>query len=102
MVEHLMKEPILEQSTDVAVLVNKFWNRKEDKEKIAVEGGFAVYVCINICKANEDVMIFFLFHVFLLIAVMRCPYFHFAPQYEETELYLLAFPHSSCPLSILL
>ena len=49
-----------------------------------------------------NITIFFLFHVFFLIAVVCHPYFHFAPQYEETEHYLLAFPHSSCPLFILL
>ena len=44
------------------------------------------------------VTIFFLSHIFFLIAVVHRPYFHFAPLYEETDHYLLAFPSPSSPL----
>ena len=54
MVERLMEELILEQSMDTTVLVDEFGNRKEGKKKIPMKRGFAVYVCINIRKANEN------------------------------------------------
>ena len=38
------------------------------------------------------VTISFLSHVFFLISVVWRPYFFFAPSYEETDHYLLAFP----------
>ena len=37
------------------------------------------------------VTIFFLSHVFFLVSIVRHPYFRFAPSYEETNHYLLAF-----------
>ena len=36
-----------------------------------------------------SVTISFLSHVFFLISVVRCPYFSFAPSYQETNRYLL-------------
>ena len=45
-----------------------------------------------------SVTIFFLSHIFFLVAVVCCPYFCFAPLHEETDHYLLAFPSSSSPL----
>ena len=44
------------------------------------------------------VTISFLFHVFFLLSVIRRPYFSFTPSYQETDLYLLAFPDYSSPL----
>ena len=41
------------------------------------------------------VTISFLSHVFFLISVVRRPYFSFAPSYQETDRYLLAFPSYS-------
>jgi hypothetical protein len=37
MVECLMEESILEQSTDAGVLVDELWNRKEGEKKIAMK-----------------------------------------------------------------
>ena len=56
-----------------------------------VESGTQMY-------EGGNVTIFFLSHVFFLISVVRCPYFHFAPHYEETDHYLLALTSSSSPL----
>ena len=58
------------------------------------------------CKENIQPMVLnlgcvtisFLFHVFFLLSVVRRPYFSFAPSYQETDLYLLAFPDYSSPL----
>ena len=47
---------------------------------------------------GSNVMIFFLSHVFFLISITCYPYFHFAPQYEEVDYYLLAFVPFSSPL----
>ena len=47
---------------------------------------------------STSVTIFFLYYVFFFVSIVHHPYFHFAPLYEETDLYLLAFPHSSSPL----
>ena len=44
------------------------------------------------------VTISFLSHVFFLISVIRRPYFSFAPSYQETDRYLLAFLSYSSPL----
>ena len=49
-----------------------------------------------------NVTIFFLSHIFFLISVIRCPYFRFAPQYEEVDHYLLTFDPLSPPLFRLL
>ena len=49
-----------------------------------------------------NVTIFFLSHVFFLIFVIHCPYFHFTPQYEEVNHYLLTFDPLSSPLLLLL
>ena len=49
-----------------------------------------------------NVTTFFLCLIFFLLTVVHCPYFSFAPQYKETEHYLLAFPSYSSPLLILL
>ena len=48
--------------------------------------------------SSPVVTISFLSHIFFLISVVRHPYFSFAPSYEETDLYLLAFPEYSSPL----
>ena len=45
-----------------------------------------------------DVTISFLSHVFFLISVVQHPYFSFAPSYQETDWYLLAFLSYSSPL----
>ena len=55
------------------------------------------------CQECQDtlgmlVTISFLSHVFFLISVVCRPYFSFAPSYEETNHYLLAFPLYSSPL----
>ena len=46
------------------------------------------------------VTISFISHVFFLISVTCHPYFHFTPLYEETNLYLLAFPSCSTPFIV--
>lgn len=46
------------------------------------------------------VTIFFLSHVFFLVSLVQYPYFRFAPSYEETDHYLLAFPSYSSSLII--
>ena len=38
-----------------------------------------------------NVTILFLSHIFFLISIVCCPYFHFAPQHEEIDYYLLTF-----------
>ena len=48
------------------------------------------------------VTISFLSHVFFLISVVRCPYFSFAPSYQETDRYLLAFLSYSSSLPLVL
>ena len=53
---------------------------------------------LGLCQYLEDVTISFLFHVFFLVYVVRCPYFSFTPSYQEIDLYLLAFPDYSSPL----
>ena len=45
-----------------------------------------------------NVMIFFLSHISFLISVVCHSYFHFAPQYEEVDHYLLAFSPLPSPL----
>ena len=47
-----------------------------------------------------NVTISFLSHVFFLVSVTRRPYFRFTPLYEETDLYLLAFPSCSAPFIV--
>ena len=54
---------------------------------------FIIPSCVRgFVKPLTSVMIFFLYHVFFLVLVVWHPYFHFAPSYEETDHYLLAFP----------
>ena len=60
-----------------------------------VEPGAQIY-------KGGNVTIFFLSHVFFLISEVHCPYFCFAPQYEEVDHYLLAFGPLSFPLFLLL
>ena len=60
------------------------------KEMVCVEPGARVY-------KGGNVTISFLSHVFFFISVVQRPYFSFAPSYEETNLYLLAFPEYSPP-----
>ena len=45
-----------------------------------------------------NVTISFLSHVFFLVSIVQHPYFSFAPSYQETDRYLLAFPSYSSPL----
>ena len=47
-----------------------------------------------------NVTISFLSHIFFLVSVVRRPYFCFAPLYEETDFYLLAFPSHSIPFIV--
>ena len=58
-----------------------------------VEPGAQVY-------EGGNVTISFLSHVFFLVSIVCCPYFCFAPLYEETDLYLLAFPSRSTPFIV--
>ena len=58
-----------------------------------IEPGARVY-------KGDNVTISFLSHVFFLVSVVCRPYFHFAPLYEETNFYLLAFPSCSIPFII--
>ena len=51
------------------------------------------------CQTNS-VTISFLSHIFFLVSVVCHFYFHFAPLYEETDFYLLAFPSCSIPFII--
>ena len=61
------------------------------REMICVEPGARIY-------EGGNVTISFLSHVFFLISVVHRPFFSFAPSYEETNHYLLAFPLYSSPL----
>ena len=60
------------------------------REMVCVEPGAQIY-------KGGNVTISFLSHIFFLISVVWCPYFSFAPSYEETNLWLLAFPEYSSP-----
>ena len=61
------------------------------REMVCIEPGAQLY-------EGGNVTISFLYHVFFLVSVARCPYFSFAPSYMITDLYLLAFPDYSLPL----
>ena len=61
------------------------------KGLVCIEPGARIY-------KGGNVTISFLSHVFFLISIVRCPYFSFAPSYQETNQYLLAFLSYSPPL----
>ena len=61
------------------------------RELVCIKPGAQIY-------EGGNVTISFLSHVFFLISVVRRPYFSFAPSYQETNQYLLAFPSYSSPL----
>ena len=58
--------------------------------------GHVVVVAIE----RVSVTIFFLSHVFFLVSIVCHPYFCFAPLYEETDFYLLAFLSHSVPFIV--
>ena len=80
----LMKEPILTTMTSTPLWMTT-------REMVCVEPGAQIY-------EGGNVTISFLYHVFFLISVIRRPYFSFAPSYQETDRYLLAFLSYSSPL----
>ena len=86
--EALMPDPTLRMTTSIPLWLTS--------EKLRyVEPGAQMY-------EGGNVTIFFLSHVFFLLSVVHCPYFHFTPQYEEVDHYLLALDPLSLPLCLLL
>ena len=63
------------------------------KELRYIEPGARVY-------EGGNVTISFLSHIFFLVSIVCHSYFRFAPLYEETDSYLLAFPSRSVPFII--
>ena len=81
----LMEELILMTTTSTPL-----WTVTRDL--VCIEPGAQMY-------EGGNVTISFLSHVFFLISIVHRPYFSFAPSYEETDHYLLAFPLYSSPLA---
>ena len=80
---------LMEGLTPTTMISTPLW--MITKGMVCVKPGARVY-------EGGNVTISFLSHVFFLISVVQRPYFSFAPSYEETDLYLLAFPEYSSPL----
>ena len=77
MLEAFMAEPTLTMTISTPL-----WMMT--REVRCIEPGAQMY-------KGGNVTIFFLSHVFFLITIVQCPYFHFTPLHEETNYYLLAF-----------
>ena len=80
---------LMEEPTQMTMTSTPLW--MTTKGLVCIEPGAQIY-------EGGNVTISFLSHIFFLISVVRHPYFSFAPSYQETNQYLLAFPSYSSPL----
>ena len=80
---------LMEEPTQTTMTSTPLW--MTTKGLVCIEPGAQIY-------KGGNVTISFLSHIFFLISVVQRPYFSFAPSYQETDQYLLAFPSYSSPL----